>query len=40
MSEKGLNSTEIKLESDAGHKLFFTPQEIWLDPIINWINNG
>jgi hypothetical protein len=40
MSDKGLNGTEIKLESDAGHKLFFTPQEIWLVPIVNWINDG
>ncbi len=35
-----LYDTEIKLNSDAGHKLFFTPKEIWLDPVIGWINNG
>ncbi len=35
-----LHDTEIKLNSDAGHKLFFTPKEIWLDPVIGWINNG
>ena len=35
-----LSDTEIKLKSDAGHKLFFTPKEIWLDPVISWIKNG
>lgn len=40
MASQGLSHTEIKLKSDAGHKLFFAPKEIWLTPIINWINSG
>lgn len=40
MASAGLGDTEIKLNSDAGHQLFFTPQKIWLDPVVNWINAG
>ena len=40
MASEGLSSTEIKLESDAGHRLFFAPKEIWLAPVIKWINKG
>jgi hypothetical protein len=37
---KGSSSTEIQLESNAGHRLFFKPEKIWLDPVINWIRQG
>ena len=40
VAAKGIAATEIKLESDAGHKLFFVPKDIWLEPIINWSNDG
>ena len=38
-SAGGLADTEITLESDAGHKLFFIPRDIWLEPIIKWIKD-
>lgn len=34
----GLADTEVKLTSDKGHRLFFTPEAIWIDPIINWLD--
>ncbi len=34
-----LSDSEIRLTGDKGHKLFYTPRDIWLDPIINWIND-
>jgi hypothetical protein len=37
---EGVSSTEIKLESDGDHRLFFNPEKIWLDPVINWIRKG
>jgi hypothetical protein len=37
---EGISSTEVKLESDGGHRLFFKPDRIWLDPVINWIKQG
>jgi hypothetical protein len=40
MATKELVKTEITLENDAGHKLFFVPGDIWLEPIIKWINEG
>jgi hypothetical protein len=39
-SSKGLSSTEIILESASGHRLFFSPLGIWIDPIVDWIKNG
>jgi hypothetical protein len=39
VAAKGIAATEIKLESNAGHKLFFVPMDIWLEPIINWSND-
>ena len=32
----GLIKTEIEIGSNAGHRLFFTPDDIWLSPIIKW----
>lgn len=29
---------EITLKSDKGHKLFFRPEDIWIEPVITWIN--
>ena len=34
---EGISSTEIKLESDGGHRLFFMPEKVWVDPVVNWI---
>ena len=33
----GTSTTEITLESDGGHRLFFEPEKIWLDPVIKCI---
>jgi hypothetical protein len=33
-----LSDMEVKLTSDKGHRLFFTPEQIWLEPVIKWIN--
>jgi len=40
MASQGLAATEIEIESDAGHRLFFAPDQIWLAPVIEWINNS
>jgi len=32
----GTSSTEIRLESDGGHTLFFKPERIWLNPVVLW----
>lgn len=40
MASNGLSGTEVKLESDAGHKLFFTPADIWTTPVMKWINKS
>lgn len=40
MASNGFSSTEIKLESEEGHKLFFAPVEIWISPTVDWINNS
>jgi hypothetical protein len=40
MVSGGFSGSEIKLKSDAGHRLFFAPEEIWIEPVINWINNS
>jgi hypothetical protein len=37
---KGLSSMEIILESEFGHQLFFTPLDVWIDPIVDWIDKG
>ena len=29
---------EITLKNDKGHKLFFRPEDIWIEPVMNWIN--
>jgi hypothetical protein len=39
-ASKGFSSTEIILESESGHRLFFSPLELWIDPIVDWIKNG
>lgn len=33
----GLFAKEIKLESDAGHRLFFVPDRLWIDPVTEWM---
>ncbi|MFH0782358.1 MAG: hypothetical protein V2B20_10475 [Pseudomonadota bacterium] len=30
-------STEITLDSEAGHQLFFKPADIWLEPVMSWL---
>lgn len=40
MASNGFSGTEIKLENREGHRLFFTPAEIWISPTIDWINNS
>ena len=39
-ASEGISSTEIKLESESGHRLFFKPEKVWLHPVINWIRQG
>jgi len=34
---QGFSSKEVKLESDKGHKLFFQPEAVWLEPVIAWL---
>jgi len=34
----GVSNKEIKLQSDKGHKLFFQPEDIWVEPVMTWIN--
>ena len=29
---------EITLKSDKGHRLFFEPKSIWIDPVMTWLN--
>ena len=36
--DEGASYKEIVLESDFGHRLFFEPRDIWLAPVIAWIN--
>jgi predicted esterase len=40
LASKELSNTEIKLKHDAGHKVFFKPDGIWISPIVDWINKG
>lgn len=34
----GICYKEITLKSDKGHKLFFEPENIWVEPVMDWIN--
>ncbi len=34
---QGVSSSETKLESDAGHKVFFQPDKIWMNPMFDWL---
>ena len=33
----GLSETEIELDSEKGHKLFFAPETVWLEPMRGWL---
>lgn len=39
MSPSGLVYNEVILTSDAGHQLFFKPEDTWTQPTINWIKS-
>jgi hypothetical protein len=34
----GICYKEITLNSNKGHKLFFQPEDIWVVPVMNWLN--
>lgn len=34
----GISNKEITLKSEKGHKLFFQPENIWIEPVMNWLN--
>jgi len=34
---QGISSKEIELENGKGHKLFFQPEGIWLEPVLTWL---
>jgi len=34
----GICYKEMKLKSEKGHRLFFQPEEIWVEPVMAWIN--
>lgn len=34
----GASMKEVKLESSKGHKLFFQPEDIWVEPVMTWLN--
>ncbi len=34
----GISTNEITLKSDKGHKLFFHPEDIWIEPVMTWLN--
>ena len=34
----GICYKEITFNSDKGHQLFFQPEDIWIDPVMTWIN--
>jgi len=38
MATDGLSDTELVLNSEKGHKLFFTPDSTWLIPVLRWVN--
>jgi hypothetical protein len=33
-----ISNKEIELKSDKGHKLFFQPGDIWVEPVMAWLN--
>ena len=33
----GISNKEITLNSDKGHKLFFWPEVIWIEPVMAWL---
>ena len=34
----GITNKEITLKNDKGHRLFFHPEDIWIEPVSAWIN--
>ncbi|MBW2489756.1 MAG: hypothetical protein JRE65_01230 [Deltaproteobacteria bacterium] len=34
----GICYKEITVKSDKGHRLFFKPEDIWIEPVMTWIN--
>jgi len=34
----GILNKEITLKSDKGHALFFQPEDIWIEPVMTWLN--
>ena len=36
-ANKEISNKEVKLESEKGHKLFFAPEDIWIEPVMVWI---
>ena len=34
----GICYKEMKLKSEKGHRLFFQPEDIWVEPVMAWIN--
>ncbi len=34
----GICYKEIKLKSEKGHRLFFQPEDVWVEPVMAWIN--
>ncbi len=40
VASQGISNMEIKLKSDSGHQLFFAPDDIWVAPVIEWINKN
>lgn len=36
-ASEGLTDTEITIKSQAGHRLFFKPDPVWLSPVTEWI---
>jgi hypothetical protein len=34
----GISNKEVTLKSDKGHKLFFQPEDIWIEPVMIWLN--
>ena len=33
----GVANSEIQVQSDNGHRLFFQPKDIWLKPVMSWL---
>jgi hypothetical protein len=33
----GVANSEIQVQSDSGHRLFFQPKDIWLKPVMSWL---